>query len=84
MDWRDRAACRDVHPELFFPVSEAVPGGMQVRQAKAVCARCPVRQECFEYAIAAGVDHGVFGGATPNERRSEHTKAAIDGLPFEG
>jgi WhiB family redox-sensing transcriptional regulator len=68
-DWRHRAACRDEDPELFFPVSDVGPGARQADQAKAVCARCPVRAECLEYALDNGLDHGVFGGTTETERR---------------
>lgn len=68
-DWRDRAACRDEDPELFFPISETGPGAEQVRRAKAVCAQCPVRSECLEYAMDSGLDYGVFGGTTAYERR---------------
>ncbi|TNC24637.1 WhiB family transcriptional regulator [Amycolatopsis alkalitolerans] len=68
-DWQERAACRDEDPELFFPVSEMGPGARQVARAKAVCARCPVRAECLEYALDTGLDHGIFGGMTDTERR---------------
>jgi WhiB family redox-sensing transcriptional regulator len=68
-DWRDRAACRDADPELFFPVSAVGPGARQIAEAKAVCARCPVREQCLDYAMANGLDHGVFGGTTDTERR---------------
>ncbi len=68
-DWRERAACRDADPELFFPISEVGPGARQVAAAKAVCARCPVRAQCLRYALDNGLDHGVFGGATEVERR---------------
>ena len=67
-DWRHRAACRDEDPELFFPVSEVGPGARQAAEAKAVCARCPVRSRCLDYAIDNGLDHGVFGGTTERER----------------
>ncbi len=69
IDWLDRAACRDQNPELFFPVSEVGPGAEQIARAKAVCAQCPVRDECLSYAIDNRLDHGVFGGMTPDERR---------------
>ena len=69
-DWRLRAACRDQDPELFFPLSEMGPGARQADRAKAVCARCPVRAECLEYALDNGLDHGVFGGTTETERRA--------------
>ncbi|WP_236789095.1 WhiB family transcriptional regulator [Amycolatopsis sp. GM8] len=68
-DWQEQAACRDEDPELFFPVSQMGPGARQVAQAKAVCARCPVRAECLQYALDAGLDHGIFGGTTDTERR---------------
>ncbi|KAA9161342.1 WhiB family transcriptional regulator [Amycolatopsis acidicola] len=69
VEWQHRAACRDEDPELFFPVSEMGPGARQVAQAKAVCARCPVRAECLSSALDAGLDYGIFGGLTGSERR---------------
>ncbi|HVW40937.1 MAG TPA: WhiB family transcriptional regulator [Amycolatopsis sp.] len=77
IDWRHRAACRDEDPELFFPVSEMGPGARQVAQAKAVCARCPVRSDCLSHALDNGLDHGIFGGTTESERRKlfRHTRA---------
>jgi WhiB family redox-sensing transcriptional regulator len=67
--WAEFAACKDEDPELFFPVSEVGPGARQVAQAKAVCARCPVREICLGFALDEGLDHGVFGGQTADERR---------------
>lgn len=69
-DWRHGAACRDEDPELFFPITETGPGARQVDRAKAVCARCPVRERCLEYALERGLDHGIFGGTTETERRA--------------
>jgi WhiB family redox-sensing transcriptional regulator len=68
-DWRQRAACRDEDPELFFPLTEMGPGARQAQRAKAICARCPVRAECLEYALGGSLDHGIFGGTTESERR---------------
>jgi WhiB family transcriptional regulator, redox-sensing transcriptional regulator len=61
--WLDRAACRDLDPERFFPES-----GEQTKaaEAKAICAGCQVRDQCLDLAVkaAGGLDrdHGVFGG----------------------
>lgn len=77
-DWRLRAACRNEDPELFFPVSDVGPGARQTDQAKAVCARCPVRAECLEYALDNGLDHGIFGGTTETERRKLRRRARTD------
>lgn len=67
--WGDLAACRGEDSELFFPISEVGPGARQAAKAKAVCARCPVRSECLAYALDNGLDYGVFGGTTADERR---------------
>lgn len=69
-DWRHRAACRDEDPELFFPLTDLGPGARQTADAKAVCARCPVREQCLRYALDNGLDHGVFGGTSERERRT--------------
>jgi WhiB family transcriptional regulator, redox-sensing transcriptional regulator len=74
-DWRQRAACRDEDPELFFPVSEVGPAARQADLAKAICARCPVRELCLGYAMDNGLDHGVFGGTTETERRELRRRA---------
>jgi hypothetical protein len=67
--WLDRAACRDLDPERFFPES-----GEQVKaaEAKAICSGCQVRDHCLDLAVkaAGGIDHdhGIFGGTLPAER----------------
>lgn len=76
-DFRDFAACRTEDPELFFPISDMGPGARQVAEAKAVCARCPVRTDCLDYAIDAGLDHGIFGGQTERERRALLRRTAV-------
>ncbi len=51
-EWRTRAACRSVDPDVFFPTAEAGPVyDAQVAVAKAVCAGCPVRAECLAEAL---------------------------------
>jgi WhiB family redox-sensing transcriptional regulator len=70
--WTGRAACRarGTDPELFFPVSETgLAAHRQVAQAKAVCARCPVADQCLDWAVRAGEPEGIWGGTTPAERR---------------
>ncbi len=42
MDWRHHAACREVDPELFFPIGNTGPALFQIEEAKGVCRRCPV------------------------------------------
>jgi hypothetical protein len=69
-EWRSRAACLAVDPELFFPVAEAGPVyDTQVTAAKTVCRRCPVRAECLAEALAR-IPYGIAGGLTEDERRT--------------
>ena len=70
MDWRHRAVCRDEDPELFFPIGNTGPALLQIEQAKAVCRRCPVIQECLTWALESGQDAGVWGGLSEDERRA--------------
>lgn len=64
LSWRIRAACKGVDPDIFYPVSDE-----EAEEAKAICAECPVRQACLEYALANRERDGVWGGATERERR---------------
>lgn len=63
-EWRQRAACRDSDVELFFPTTEE-----EAAAPKAICATCPVRDECLEWALATRQNDGVWGGLTDAERR---------------
>jgi len=67
--WWARAACATADPQLFFPIAYSGPALRQVARAKAICARCPIQQECLRYALAAGSIQGVWGGLTEEERR---------------
>jgi WhiB family redox-sensing transcriptional regulator len=63
---RLRAECRNADPNLFFP-SRAKKA--TVEQAKALCAVCPVADECLQTALRECHEHGIWGGLTPLERR---------------
>jgi len=68
--WRRAAACRDMETELFFPRGETGAPLEQSVAAKAVCAGCPVRIPCLEFAMATRQEYGIFGGLTEQERRT--------------
>jgi WhiB family redox-sensing transcriptional regulator len=67
--WRESAACRDADTELFFPISSTGPAVAETSRAKAICARCPVRQPCLTYALATNQVYGIWGGYEEGERR---------------
>jgi WhiB family redox-sensing transcriptional regulator len=66
--WREGAACIDVVDEVsFFPEPEDLVG---IARAKAVCAGCPVADECLSWSIETNQSEGIWGGHTPKERRA--------------
>ena len=65
--WRDRAKCRTVDPEVFYPLDTDEKGQ---ERALWVCFGCPVRAECLEEAFDQRDVEGVRGGTTGAERRS--------------
>lgn len=76
MDWRSRAACLSVDPELFFPIGNTGPAVAQASRAKAVCATCTVMEICLAWAIENNQDSGVWGGKSEEERRAMKRRAA--------
>lgn len=66
-DWRAEANCGGMDPALFFP--EKGNCEQQVKEARAVCRGCVVREECLEDALATGVRFGIWGGLSTQERR---------------
>jgi WhiB family redox-sensing transcriptional regulator len=62
--WRQRAACRGVDPDIFYPVLDE-----DAFEAKAICDSCAVQQPCLEWALNSRERDGVWGGATERERR---------------
>ena len=67
--WRDRAACKDSHPELFFPIGSTGDALAEIDAAKTICRSCPVRRECLAFAIETNQESGVWGGMSEDERR---------------
>lgn len=64
LEWKADAACRTVDTSIFFPETEAAAA-----PALAVCARCPVREQCLDFALDTRQNDGIWGGATEIERR---------------
>jgi WhiB family redox-sensing transcriptional regulator len=62
--WMAAGKCRDFPPAMFFPSD-----GLGVEMARRVCADCPVRDVCLEYALDHHIEHGVWGGASERARR---------------
>jgi WhiB family transcriptional regulator, redox-sensing transcriptional regulator len=70
--WQPVALCRGNHSHLFFPPSTSERKEERERRevrAKAVCAVCPVKSQCLDYAMAIREPYGIWGGLTEAERR---------------
>ncbi|WP_128374441.1 WhiB family transcriptional regulator [Streptomyces cavernae] len=68
MEWLDRAACVDADPDLFFPVSRNGPAVRDALAAKRICCRCPVVEDCLDWALSTRQTTGVWGGTSEEER----------------
>lgn len=64
--WRVQARCRGVPTNLFFPAAGDMAAA---REAKAICAACPVRVACRDYAVDRGQREGIWGGVGEYTRR---------------
>lgn len=62
--WHTLAACRARPDVNFFPAK-----GEPAEGARAVCAGCPVTEDCLADAIQHGDTAGFWGGLSPKERR---------------
>jgi WhiB family redox-sensing transcriptional regulator len=71
----EEAACRGLDPELFY-----AEGGAAVAKAKALCADCPVRQRCLEWAVRRE-EFGVWGGTTARERAALRRQRGVRLVP---
>ena len=69
--WRYRAACRGADLSLFFPNR-----GRSAEPARQICAQCPVRQPCLDFALSHGIVHGVWGGLAERDRRALRSQYA--------
>jgi len=70
-NWQHRGACVGLGPELFFPER-----GERVDQAIALCATCPVREPCLEWALHHE-QAGIWGATTGQERRAMRRQQGI-------
>lgn len=69
--WQSEALCSQTDPDAFFP-EQGSSGG----DAKSICASCPVRQECLEYALENDERFGIWGGLSELERRRLRKRSA--------
>ena len=62
--WHAQAACRGIGTAAHFPAT-----GEPLDVARALCARCTVREPCLAFALTHAGVIGVWAGTTDKERR---------------
>lgn len=70
MSWQDKANCRGVDTNLFYleqGVSKENERKLDI--ILPLCNTCPVKGKCLSFAITNQIEHGVWGGLTPRERK---------------
>lgn len=76
--WKNRAACSGLDSDIFFPERDGKPimGGRGIySKARKVCANCPVKSECLNYAFHFNmIEFGMFGGLSPVERKKQFAR----------
>ena len=68
LTWMEKAICKN-KGSLFFPPLSERPQARKRREteAKLICAQCPVKIECRDYARSSG-EYGVWGGESEIDR----------------
>lgn len=70
-DWQLDARCRGRADLFFHPHGEREPfRSEREAAAKQVCAGCPVRRECRQYALESQEPYGLWGGLSEAEREA--------------
>ena len=59
--WRDAANCKTTPTQWFYDSAH-------IAQVKKICADCPSRMECCDFAVRNGIRFGLWGGLTHKER----------------
>jgi WhiB family redox-sensing transcriptional regulator len=69
--WMADAPCHGL-AEMFYADERTPPGQKLLKQARAICARCPVLDRCR--AASTGERHGFWAGMTEHERKLERRR----------
>jgi WhiB family redox-sensing transcriptional regulator len=71
--WQQLARCRGADASLFFSptyLEKREVRAAREAQARAICAECPVKRDCLDFALSTREPHGIWGGLNEIERRA--------------
>jgi hypothetical protein len=66
--------------EIFLPKPGRTLGGVDYPEARDVCSRCLVRDECLEWILTvenSDRDMGFVGGMSQKQRKAERAKRKV-------
>lgn len=67
--WMAEAACRGMDTSMWYPSRGDSHSGTTA-EARSICGRCPVREDCLHHAISTPREHfGIWGGLSERQRR---------------
>lgn len=73
----DDAACKGMDTEIFFP--HYFRHGAY-KEARRICATCPVIRECLQFALDTEATEGMYGGMTPKQRERIAANGGVIGV----
>lgn len=71
--------CTEMDPAYWFADEDDEDekfGKSEQAIARTVCGRCPIKIQCFQYAIENDIQHGVWGGSVPAQRTAYKNQMA--------
>lgn len=70
------ANCRDIDdPDLFFPETKAQLDEV-LPAIRTICGSCVHQADCLRFALDEGIEHGIWGGFAPGERKAMGARRA--------
>ena len=79
--WTDTPSCSTTDPDMWFAQDDKPSAYPDIKLLQRVCAECPVRQQCFNYALTVNVE-GYWAGTTPRVRERMRVKLGIKPEPL--
>lgn len=82
-NWMDHAKCVGHDPDWWTTADhgrranpsnerwdQLEESGKNNLRALNLCNQCPVRQDCLQHALRFKLEHGIFGGLYPDQRKN--------------
>ena len=83
MSWKKQARCKGEPLSTFFivgPLENEKQAHADWSRINELCGKCPVQQECLDYAVNNYICQGIWGGKTFAQRRKYIKQQVIDKL----